>query len=370
MLKEKNQTNDTDYIDFYQLEEIYYQIIGSSWLVDSLYVFIVGPVGFIGLMLNLLSFIAFIRIKNKLNRTNLTKYFKVYTLASSIGCFVTMMYFLTTAHYFDFVNSFWVGVYSCKVSQYFITLYFFCNILDCMILFERLTSFVDILKNYSKFNPYNLCLITFLICNFINIPYFFYFTIRSEQELNTARLNPNLNESFTYCAREEYFQSFYGQLILILVILFRDILTLIFELTSSILSIFLFRNFLLKRKKAIKNQINTSQNQSVIIDSKESDSVIKTEKFNIKLTKMTIYLSICSTLLHLSVAISYLIMIIIKSNSNIKTNSFVLFCILVAYIKHISNFFFFFHFNKHFRNFFKFIIIKFANTMYFSNNLG
>ena len=145
-----NITQHMTAINFDKLKENYYEIIGSTWLVDSVYVFLVTPMATISFCLNLLSFVAFIKIKNQQSSSNLTNYFKIYTLSSLIASFVSGLYLFTAPHYFSFVNSYWIGIYCCKISQYCLTLYFFCNVLDCFILFERLTNFVDQLKKYSN----------------------------------------------------------------------------------------------------------------------------------------------------------------------------------------------------------------------------
>ena len=343
--------HDLDY-----LIETYYQRIGSTWVVDSLFVFLMLPFGTISCCLNILSLVAFFKIKNQLNKSKLTNYFKIYTLSSFFASFILTFYFITAPRYFDFVNSYWIGVFCCKIAQYVLTLYFFNNILDIFILFERCTHFVDRLKPYSRFNPYVVCLITFIVCNVINFPYMFAFSAQQEDVLNEAMVDPDLPQNFTYCKRE--FTTSYGRIILMAVAFLRDFVTLFLELAASIISIVLFRRFLFKRKLVIQNQnqamIHNLNNQTENMP----DALSRAEKFNLKLTKMTVYLSICSIILHMTIALSYIAVVVISSDSGILSNSVTVFCCMAIHIKYMSNFIFFFYFNQHFRDFFTAIFCR------------
>jgi hypothetical protein len=346
------------------LFENYYIQIGSTWLSDTISVFVLAPLGFITICLNFLSFCSFLRMNKKLE-TNLTKYFRAYTLTSFIGCLLASLYFLTSPRYFQFANSFLISFYRCKVSQYIITLNFYANSLDCLILFERNACFLDKMKQFSKINPYIVSLIVFILCNIINSPYLFYSFTRDENEYISAMNNLEL-KNFTYCQRNPFFLTIFGHIILILVIIARDIIVLILQICFSIASIVYFKEYLrLKRNSMMCNTISTTNENLKYITDVNETSLNRSELFNSKLTKMTIYLVSCSTILHLTLAIGYLVIVIFFSQSTLIANYFSIACILIAFFKYISNFLFFYNFYHFFREFLaRIILLKFFSSIF------
>jgi hypothetical protein len=235
-----------------------------------------------------------------------------------------------------------------------ITLNFYANSLDCLILFERNACFLDKLKRFTKLNPYFLSFIVFFVCNIINSPYLFYSFTREESEYIAAVNDPKPN--FTYCQRNTFFLTIFGQVILMIVVIFRDIIILILQIYLSAASIVYFKDYLRFKRHAIMcfsitaNNDISNENLRYITDMSET-GLNKSEIFNSKLTKMTIYLVGCSTVLHLTLAFGYLVMIIFFSQNTLIANYFTIVCILIAFLKYISNFLFFYYFFKLFRQF-------------------
>lgn len=64
---------------------------GSTWIIDSFYLFIICPVSLIGFLLNVLSLyiISIINIKNSILNT----YLKIYCVNSSFVCFLAITSF-------------------------------------------------------------------------------------------------------------------------------------------------------------------------------------------------------------------------------------------------------------------------------------
>ena len=79
-------TNQTDI-------SLFNERIGSTWLLDSIYLFIITPIGFIGGILNLFSL--FIMTKIKIKKTKLYQYLKFYSLNGSLACFTCAFVFLS-----------------------------------------------------------------------------------------------------------------------------------------------------------------------------------------------------------------------------------------------------------------------------------
>lgn len=98
-LIESNISNNFNY-SLTEIREIFLTEIGSSWLIDGLYLFLIFPIGIIGFVLNLLCLIVLCKISEKLA---LFEYFKVYTLNASILCLMMSFNFLSRSpRYFDF----------------------------------------------------------------------------------------------------------------------------------------------------------------------------------------------------------------------------------------------------------------------------
>ena len=345
-----------------ELLEIYYIKIGSTWYTDNIATFLITPIGFIAMCLNFISLIVFQRINNQ---TNLIKYFRVYTFLSFVACLIGMFYFITSVRYFNFVNTYWISFYTCIVCQYLITIDFYANILNCLILLERISHFKEKLKKFSDYNPYIICLIAFLICNLINLPYIFYYPPREDKEYQDAMADFNLSSSnFTYCGRNQFLQTIPGQIILFIVILIRDFVTLLLEFGISIASIMYFKGYVKKKRSLLilTNQLNLRNNSSCNYESQRYSLSIndfrlnESENFNSKLTKMTIYLALCSLLLHLTVTLSYIISFSLFDNNSLMSNYLSILSLLVASVKYISYFLFYYNFLRSFRYYFKMYI--------------
>lgn len=348
--------------------------IGSTWLLDSLHIYLVTFLGTVGLFLNAISYMTFSRIK--FHKRILKSFMKAYTFNTSVCCLIAIFNFTARSPRFveSITFSFIGGFFRCKSTQIVGALYFFSNVLDCLILLERLSNFVpkiaNIFSNY--FKPSRVIFVSFICCVAISSPFLYDYDIRSSSEFYDSINNINKiiqsKEPFTFCGRNPFFKTKFGIIISGLVTIIRDLITLIIEIVLSILSIILFRRYLITKKKYFTNfnQINPNfindnnsiQNQNVdtTMNFEESNGqpsrqlntlFKKTEKFNTNLTKMTIYLTFCSILLHLVAAIITIFLIL---NDNSFTAHIFLLIIIGAYhLKFISNFFFFYRFNNNFK---------------------
>jgi hypothetical protein len=373
-----NHSNSSNVIDFNIRKEYLLLQIGSTWLLDSLHLYLVTLFGYIGFTFNMLSFWAFYKIK--FQKQILKSYMKVYTLNAAVCClFIIFDFTARSPRYVENITfSFIGGFFRCKSTQIVATLYFFGNVLDCLILTERLSHFVKPLQKFSTFNPWRVIWISFCVCVIISMPFYYDYEIRSKSEFydSIKTLNIENNEQFTFCRRQPFFRTTLGMIIFGIVIIVRDIITLILELILSIASIILFRRYLTKRKRFIHLNLRNcnistinNMNQNYCASSINSnidefnlqlenfDNLInKAQKFNTNLTKMTIYLSFCSIILHFIAGIVTLFLII---NDNSLTAHFFLLIIIGAYhVKFISNFFFFYRFNNNFKHFFLFRLLS------------
>jgi hypothetical protein len=359
--------------------------IGSTWLLDGLHIYLVTLLGTIGFFLNIISYWAFCNIR--FHKRILKSFMKVYTLNASVCCLFAIFNFTARSpRYVETISFSNIGgFFRCKSTQIVVALYFFGSVLDCLILLERLSNFVQKISNiFIRSKSTQVISISFFLCILISCPFLFDYEIRSRNEFYDAinNLNIQMNEKFTFCGRNPFFQTLFGIIIFGSVITIRDFITLIIEIVLSISSIILFKRYLNNKKKFIhSNQQNmhlnhgSIQNQHVninttnITDSLRSNLeestaqsrqlnilINRADKFNTNLTKMTLYLTFCSILLHLIAAI--ITIFLIANNNSFTAHVFVLIIIGAYHLKFISNFFFFYRFNNNFKLFFHFLFTK------------
>ena len=158
------------------LSEEFYLAIGSTWTLDTLYLFFILPCLTLSVVLNLVAFYICFKFKIKKETTPLYSYFKVYFLNNMIMCFFgVFIYSSFMPRYFSFDLNYWGRIYRCFITNSVITLLtLFTNCLDLVIGLERLSIFEYKLNWFKALPPYKTSLITFLICVIINLPTFFW----------------------------------------------------------------------------------------------------------------------------------------------------------------------------------------------------
>jgi hypothetical protein len=154
--------------------------IGSTLTFDSIYLYFVSPIAFISFCLNLFSIFIINKIKtNSNNHRNLYTYFKLYLINSSLLSFIVIFSFYSySPRYFQFALNYLARIYRCHiVNSLATTLYFYSNIFDLIITFERLSIFMHHLDFFKRKSPYTISLIGLIACTIINSPIFFFGTI-------------------------------------------------------------------------------------------------------------------------------------------------------------------------------------------------
>lgn len=340
------------------INELFYQQIGSTWTLDTLFLYLSVPLALIGLILNTLSYLIFKEIKFQKKQFKI--YIKMYTLFSMLICILNVFNSIVSIpRYFDFILTYAASWYRCRISTWFsITLYYYTNVIDCVLLLERISNITNypLIKSFFKINSYLICFVLFIICNLTNIISYFFVTPRKDETYMEVMKNIDLLVNFTYCKREPFFQSTLGRTISVLVIFVRDGVVLIMEIGLSISSVILFKKYLKAKSieffsiiSSMNNNNNCNSNNGQLNPQQIFDRV---QNYNIRLTKMTIYLSIYSILIHVVVAFSY-IQVSLDIRNPVLMRTVVLISYSLASIKFISNFFLFYYFNPHFRNFFR-----------------
>ena len=333
------------------LTELFYQQVGSSWILDALFLFLNTPLGLIGFVLNCLSFYILFKIKQKTKKI-LYSYLTMYSLFSMSLCILnTLLSILSSPRYFDFIFTEPGSFIKCNLLTWANTSnYFILNIIDCILLLERLTTITNynFIKSFFNYNPNFVCILIIILANLINLSSFFILSSRSNLEYKEAMNNLETLTNFTYCYRQPFFLNQTGRSLVVVTIAFRDIISLLIELLLSIYSIIYFRRYI--KQKSIES--NSFQNLNSTSSQNQIDLIKKIEKYNINLTKMTIYLSLCSMISHFGIAIFYIQISNNDKESFLRRYSVFITTFLVN-LKFLSNFLLFYQFNVNFRYYFK-----------------
>ena len=185
------------------------------------------------------------------------------------------IFFSYSSRYFQFALSFVARIFRCQFYNSVVTLlYYYSNILDIFITFERLSQFIlRPNKFFNKFSPYKTCFIAFIFCLVLNSPsYLWNYVISDEEFYQGARDLVNI-ESFSYCGRSEFVKSNLGGILSLVMIIIRDLLTVIFEIMLNIYSIYYYRMFLQR-----KNQLAAiGQISSIILNQNRREARIQNQ---------------------------------------------------------------------------------------------
>ena len=346
----------------FELNESILVRIGSTWILDSIYMFIISPLGLIGFALNLICFIVLIQIKVK--ETKLYELLRVYSLNSSIICLICGFMFISySPRYFKHFADYFAGFYRCRVFIYGVmSLYFFGNCMDILICLDRLSIFVNSIKKLKTFIKwYNLFLFFFIICLLINGPILFSFDIMNKNEFY------NSNET-SYCLANSFLKTKSGFAINMVIIIIRDILTLICEIIASLFTLKYFKSYSSNKISVLHN---LPAHDSSLSDGIEHNNKIdhKNEVVNVNnnrnslnsksiqkgknIMKMTVILSLTSIISHSIVAIVFVLFVNIVKNNTILVFSMICLGSFSLCLKHFLNIFIFYSFNFKFQDKFK-----------------
>ena len=133
--------------------------IGSSIELDSTYLFLISPIAVIGFLLNIISLVGLFKIR--VRGTVLYNYLRIYTINSVILNIIAVGSICTYApRYFDGSITYFSRVYRCIIFNYVsTTFYFFGNVMDILIVLERIAIFNKKVKKYIDKCVTYVCLI-------------------------------------------------------------------------------------------------------------------------------------------------------------------------------------------------------------------
>ena len=316
--------------------EIFYNDIDSSWLIDGIYLFGFLPMGAISLVLNVISFVLISRIM--VRNHFLYEYLRANTVISSLSCIIEIFQFTAfSPRYFEFVAlSTYSRIFRCQVFSYSqTTLLFIISILDIFILIERLSDFNKKLKVFIILSPLKNIAITIVFCSLFNAQILIYEYPNPDETYYNEIGNISLNKTVHQCIQSDFFGSVYGIIMYIVIILVKDVFTLILEICGCILLFSYFRRF-------IRAHTSLSRNASVQHTTTAERTNNMTQKR--KITLMVITLSTISIITHSSMIIVFLVYLF-----KIASSSILVILILFLSLKPFSNFFIFGIFDNNFK---------------------
>ena len=211
--------------------------IHSTWLLDSLYLFVLSPLSAVGCVLNLLSAVTLSKIirnsKTLTDKTNIYKYLRIYSLNNAlVSLILTLSFIGFSPHYFQFALDRAARFYRCVVINASTTFYFYKNVLDVLIALERLSLLVPWLRRFKAKSPHLACLIAFLVCALVNSPTYYFAQTKSDADFFNVTLVTD-----AYCHLPAFCATLEGKTITFVVFVCRDLVPIVGEVAFSVLAV-------------------------------------------------------------------------------------------------------------------------------------
>ena len=254
--------------------------IHSSWLLDSLFLFVLSPLSLVSMAFSLLSFAAL-----SSNDKHIYQYLRIHALNSVLSSLVMAFSFVSfSPRYFAFALELAARYYRCVVLSAATTLYFFKNVLDVLIALERLSLLVAWLRRFRTKSPHTLCLGVFVACAVINSPTYFIARPKSDAAFFNITTDP-----YPYCDQVAFFKSALGKTITFSVFFVRDLLPIVVEIMFSVLAVQQLHRFRIANRTFINDD-----DHALIVESER------------QLVVITLYILCVSLAIHLIIFLLYL----------------------------------------------------------------
>ena len=332
------------------LKQIFLLKLGSSVPLDAIYLFVISPLGVIGTLLMLISFVIF--LQKDFRNNAFFQYFQVYTLSSLIQAMAMIGMFLKAPRYlFDLSISESARIYCCRIlSSYVVALFFFFgDAIFILLNMERIAQFSPRLKSFMKIHPYLACCILLVICELINLPTFFVYEMAIDEDIKNALSSYKGVLGFKgLCPKTQFGLSPLGQAFNIFGYVVKGLVVLLVDFAINITSYYFLRDFL---KKKLQTQHHTLVSIATVRTAEDIQRE-RAEKAKVNQTRMVIYLTTCTVVLHVIQFVCNLI--ILLPNESVTTLLIIqVTLMMMVAVKQILNFGFYFFFNSKFRKAFK-----------------
>jgi hypothetical protein len=314
--------------------------IRSTYLTDSLRLYLIVPIGNIGTFLNIITIL--ILINKKFNNLNIFKLMKIYSLTSCIISF-TMIFsgLLFTPHIlFDLSISKFARIYTCNIVSWILNLFFsYGNCLDILMNLERALSFSNKYHKIKQISAYLICFIVLIICVIIHIP---------SDLAGTYTPDDQLYITLKLCYPTSFASSPVTRMILIISYIIEGPVLIILAIVSNILAYVSYKSFMKRKEQLTRNTNNAGLNNE--LTKNEKRKIEKNEQMNKKMLIMTICLTIFSIISHLIQFGTQLIAFVLSmyfSSSYLAWARFIFSFIII--FKHFFTIFFYYYFNLNFK---------------------
>ena len=337
------------------LSDEFYHSLGSTALLDAIYIFGISPLACVGFIFNFGSFLL-LCFSKQLKSNLLYKYLTVYTLNNCGICLLMSLSVLTLSpRYYPLYLSIYSRVQKCiLLKMLYLTLYCVNRVLEILILLQRLANFNS---SFLKFRAFNVLVYLCILCTCtaLNVP--FLQTIKSDEQICTELSAFKRTLEFTVCQGSDFYDSSLGYAIRSVALFIQECITLFVEIAMSILLIVYFRRFLAKRhlfgpNVDIHHQTTTATNS--VRHFTESMHELSFRKATWTITEFSISSVMLNTL-------NFVILLVIVQLTNEVTISFIaLFAVMAVITKPFLTIFLLVKIDKHFRHFIRDKLGKYA----------
>jgi hypothetical protein len=232
--------------------------LGSTYFTDVSFL-IVPFISLIGIGLNVMA-VRILFTNREFDSTRLYDYMKVYLINSIIVCALKLPIFLF-ARRFLFCDKIYASFYGCYIYGPLVNgCSMFSSLMDITITLERLSLFnkkFDFIKKYSLII---ICVASIASCVLINGPVYLFY----RPDVFSVYINETFELKIYYIKTTQFAESKLGSILLLSLLIFRDIIVILFLITLNIMSMLTFKRFL-ARKSSLFNNKRSNQNTNNII---------------------------------------------------------------------------------------------------------
>lgn len=261
--------------------------IGSFWILDFLYIYLLTPTTIAGFFLNILSLKI---LHNKKFKASIYHYLKVYTFNSAMINFLSISSFMfMSKRIFLFTNNFISSTFHCYIFLPLMANFLFVSaIFDIIIGFEQIALFKKNLKIFKKSHTHWVSTITIVVVFILHLPYTALYK-RSNASLNFN----NTTHIVNYLGKTEFSSSLLGVVYLSLEFFIRDVLSMLILLVISIFSIFFMKKHFSRKLSRYGNSV-LRRNSIYYVSFKK-----KLNRSDRKLTQMIVFKCFLSIIEHI-----------------------------------------------------------------------
>ena len=212
--------------------------VGSTYIKDSVFLFVIPPAGLLSLAGNLLSYSIF--SARYFEKKPLYYYLKVVCLNSSLINLIFVISFICDSRRFlELANTEFATYFRCYVKILVIcTCYFYGCLLDIVLAIDRMVEFTKYKGLLRQMNPKKVCTSIALVCIAINAPYVLIFEPKKK-----LLVHGNTTEEFFYYGESRFALTFEGRVFKNILYFIRDVLTIVVLVLINFITLYLFRYF-------------------------------------------------------------------------------------------------------------------------------